>query len=483
VVDAATGKLHFKLGPFKVRLRKVSFSTDGKWLASGPGVGLEEPAIIINVDTGEIESRFSGSGDSLPTFHPDGQRVVTANLDGSITLWRWNDAQLDIINSWKALDGLAQDLVFNDNGSRLVSSDNSNAIRVWDPETGEQLAAFNSRHSVFWLAHHPHKPEVALYASKGGTRLWRYVERKDVVTASPLKQPTKVSFSPCGKFVLASCAASVPTDPRLELPLDRVVIIDAKTGSQIQTIDEPLMRASWLQDGMGVMACDAPENAIRTYDAFNGSRLQTIKCSGDPRLFRIANKDVISVSSTGTMFVYDFKSGKETFKHHLSEELRGCEISPDGNRVAVGYWGQDKIEILDTRSGKQLGQCFIGRDRHVLRFSFSRDGKSLFVGNDVELIAFDVNSGEKTNRFIGHGGRVAAIAASPDGGQIVSGGESGRVIVWDVETGQRLIALADSNTPITSVDWSSDGKRVAAGKANGDVQIWTLSYETDSRYK
>ncbi len=70
--------------------------------------------------------------------------------------------------------------------------------------------------------------------------------------------------------------------------------------------------------------------------------------------------------------------------------------------------------------------------------AFSPDGSFLATagfGDDGNLRIWDVESGEEVANLEGHSGPVFAVAWSPDGAGIVTGGVDNLVKIWDVEAG------------------------------------------------
>ncbi|MDP6546547.1 MAG: WD40 repeat domain-containing protein [Phycisphaerae bacterium] len=71
----------------------------------------------------------------------------------------------------------------------------------------------------------------------------------------------------------------------------------------------------------------------------------------------------------------------------------------------------------------------------------------------------------------GHSNRVRAVAFSPDGKRLASGGFDGFIRTWNTTTGKKLLAFWGPSG-VFSIAFSPDGKRLASGYLDGSIRIW-----------
>ncbi|KAJ7121444.1 WD40 repeat-like protein [Mycena epipterygia] len=76
-------------------------------------------------------------------------------------------------------------------------------------------------------------------------------------------------------------------------------------------------------------------------------------------------------------------------------------------------------------------------------------------------------------KILQHNLSITSIDVSPDGTQIVSGSDLGRVYVWNVNMGTLVVGPLEGHTgAVKSVHFSLDGGRIASGSSDSTVRIW-----------
>jgi WD40 repeat protein/Flp pilus assembly protein TadD len=71
-----------------------------------------------------------------------------------------------------------------------------------------------------------------------------------------------------------------------------------------------------------------------------------------------------------------------------------------------------------------------------------------------------------------HAKDASAVAFTPDGEQIVTGGADGLVVLWDANTGSKVRELRGHTGSVLAVACSPDGKTIASAGVEGDVRLW-----------
>jgi WD40 repeat protein len=152
-----------------------------------------------------------------------------------------------------------------------------------------------------------------------------------------------------------------------------------------------------------------------------------------------------------------------------AELAAGMSFSADGKTLVVSSW-EETIHVFGVASGNEVR--LITPSRFIRPLAIAPDGNALVGGTYSSkgggaLIVFDPSSGKELRQLTGHAESLAAIAFSPDGKTLASGGSDGTIRLWDTATWKALRTIvsgesgAKVNSPIIrDVAFSPDGTQV-----------------------
>jgi WD40 repeat protein len=153
--------------------------------------------------------------------------------------------------------------------------------------------------------------------------------------------------------------------------------------------------------------------------------------------------------------------------------LRGQTAIPE-RRVSAALLKDDKglsIRVGDREVAKVHGGT-------IYSCAFTPDGSQLVVGGNLGALTLrDVKTGNLVRRFVGHAGPIFSVAISPDGRLLASGSDDQTIRLWNIQTGELLLTIfvsADNEW----VAWCPSGYYKSS--SNGDKLIgWHLNRGID----
>ncbi|MGD1863713.1 MAG: hypothetical protein ACFB0D_04085, partial [Phormidesmis sp.] len=172
--------------------------------------------------------------------------------------------------------------------------------------------------------------------------------------------------------------------------------------------------------------------------------------------------------------------------------VRSLTFSPDGQRLAscgdddvIRLWSIERTGEAATESSASVSLIaeFVGHTDWVRTVKFSADGTQLLSGSDDGTVRIWALAAAPTRPVVlrqsSDGAvllredRIRAIALSPDGRLLASGGDDCQVRLWDLKTQQLIETVSTHSSRIWSVAFQPQGNKLMLA-AGGDKQMLML---------
>ncbi len=425
------------------RIRSIAFSPDGNYVASVGGFANTDR--LWNTQTGESITirRMHAKGVNLVLFTLDGPTFATLGNDNAAYLWDGKTGNHKI-----TLTGHSEQvssITYSSDGKTIATGSRDATIQLWDATTGKHNTTLKlNKESVRSIAYSPDGKTVVSGNDNGDVQLWD-------------TQTTKL------KSTLTGHTESVRS------------IAYAPDGNTIAT-------ASW-------------DKTVRLWDAATGKTKAILTGYMDinAAAYSPDGNTIVTGNHDGRVQVWNAQTAKikNTFTGKNYGIIFGVTYSPDGNTIAVVSSYNDRVLLLDAKTGKHkatlthfglIDTIFLilqNREYDIGPIAYSPDGNTIVTGGDYYTVEkgtvylWNARTGKRKKVIFKGPGAVYTVVFSKDGKRIIGTGDwQKKTRVWDAKTGKELTPTpADIPSGSKRLLDSPDGTATAHVERNGTVLI------------
>lgn len=460
VWDVAAGRVVKSLTAPGAGTGGVSVSPDGKTVAAavsrqereklpqGGNRATDRPESEIvtwNLETGKLARRITADA-PVRSVHclPDGTVVGVADSVGRFArsdLRRWRLADGTLLWSVEADHGVRA-FAASPDGAVLASVGWSGIVTLWDAATGKARPRIDGHtRSIQSLAFAPDGKTVRT-ADETELRSWDAATGRPAATFAHPDFAGFSSFSGDGRLVAAG--PNVVTDPRRT-----VAVFDAATGKKLLSVADPDRKAGfgWCgfalsEDGtrLALPVTKGERMHLQLWDVPRSKALWDAALPADWPPGRIVVAGDRVLAGFTDLLTLDAGTGKQLgradfFKSNVlpPDESGNTHLYPSPDGLVLGYVIQNAcIVLVDARTGRLLRRIDTPDETHW-PLVFSPDGtrfatSTAWTGTGIHV--WRTADGARLGRLDGAPSRVLAMAWSPDGRRLVTGGEDGTALVW-----------------------------------------------------
>jgi WD40 repeat protein len=474
IVDTGTGKVMYTL-PQPGPIGALAATPDGHWLAAANGEGRVD---IYNMTSEWRTANHRGFGNlrdntarvTSVQFSPDGGRLVTANIDGTVKLWDRNTGKVRAtIDLGESKSGPAV-AVFTPDGHSVVTARDDRTIRVWDVS---KLVATEAT-----PASNPAVPGRSNRPAGGGAapptvpRAPEPGRTFETTTGGPIQS---AAFTPDGRTLFVAGQNRTVTKYDLE---------DGAVGSSTTGTwgNSPIVAVS--PDGK-LLATVGGEGIVKFWDVQTNKQYLGDYSTGVPSIAALAfspDGKTLAVGGQmdgrkGVVNLIDFDSSANHTAEFPAAVLSLAFDTAEQGRLAVGLDG-DRVHVIDAKTGKLI--CKTPQAGPCAHMAISPDGKWMAVTTkNSHVHVWDWINGGVAADLVPAGGEITSVRFSPDGKWIATATVSGKAQLWDISSHQLVATIAPSAGKLYLSEFSPDGKWLATAGDDRNIRMYKVPRHAD----
>ena len=469
------------------RIVSLTVNPSGRFAVSG---GEDQTIRLWDITTGRCMYTFRGHQGqvSAVAISPDGSQLVSGSQDRTVKLWSiaasthlftFGDAAAESPHplSWirqmfsrsqptssgNGHKGTVRSVALSADRRYLLSGGDDAAVKLWDAVTGKCLHTLREHKAPIFTVEFSANSRYALSASEDQTiKLWDIAIGQVLQTFQGHHQLTAAAYSPNGQFVLAG-----------DTPIK---LWNVSTGQVVQTFNDPGVQAVAFSADQRYLFSGGADKQLRLWELATGRCLYTFA----PHEFTIQS---IAVSPDGhSVLSTDANSLKLWAVHSTVTDFAPLQVAvlptlqavtaSVGDRRYEQAIAQAELALSQDEPTTAAQHVRVARSQHGYQRGMEamQSWLSLYPYLPRPLL-HDVWQQATLEH---HTASVRAVAISPNGQSIISGGADQTLMRWDLPTERHLATLEGHKGPVVAIAFDPNGMQVLSGSADQTIGLWDV---------
>jgi WD40 repeat protein/tRNA A-37 threonylcarbamoyl transferase component Bud32 len=499
-------------GSFESGIETVSllaFTPDGTELAVSKDEAIRFFALSDGRETSHVEHE---PGMTSMAISPDGRFLAALSKSGSALIWNLRTQQKQ--SGFAAGTNSTMRAIAFSPDSETVATCAEDGVNLWNAATGKLIYTFPHVRSTLNSAAFSPGGKFLTAAGWGGCHLWNLETKEDLQESHFNKNMvSSLTFSHDGKFLALGAEDGVwlrnlqPKIPYESVsfgqevrslafaPDNQTLAIGGRNHFELYELDSRRSGAAQDEDAQGIdfspdgkmIATGGDDSVVRFWDAADlksikrldlDSWSRTIAFSPDGRWLAASVTDQANGVVNLPFKLWNCHTWQEI---ESPIEFRGGARSlcfaHDSSALAIAS-ADGIVAVLDSRTWQQTSRHDLhqrsaaGWLRLLHGSVFLHDNRTLVTGDNAgRVIVWDTKKQRLLHSWQAHSAGIRAMALSPDGRSLATGGYDHSVTLWHTATWRAMLTLEHPAT-VYAIAFSHNGGILATGCEDGLARLW-----------
>ncbi|MDG2126952.1 MAG: hypothetical protein P8K08_03090 [Fuerstiella sp.] len=450
---------------------------------------------------------------SLTVLPTDPKQIFSASMDGTVRHWNVDTGlQVRQFNH----GGPVQSVAVRPDGLRIASASSNNSVKLWDARNGRQIAEMKGDLRAQTMVKRLTQQQTTATARRDAAKRDFEAAEKDLPLKTEAAKKTADALTAANKDVKEKTAVMKTTDEakiaaenaaiaaagaaqKASLAKVQADIMTAETAKLLklattkvqrfavlvqQSTDDPALTAAKAEADQELVAATANAAAAKTAQAAPAKAVTD------------TTKAVTDAAAKVTATQKPYNDALAALRPALATQKTASQLNTIAAReleTATALVPAAKEKLTQTEAALVAAQKSVEDAKKVATetelpqhaVAFSPDGRQLATGGDFSAVhTWDAETGTATDSFVGHQEAIRYLAYVSDA-ELVSVSADKSAVAWEVNPGWELArTIGDVRDPsqlinrVLALDFNRDGSQLATGSGepsrSGQIRIWNV---------